>query len=350
MILPEWGKEGQLTVKSTSVLIVGCGGLGCPAAQYLAAAGIGHIGLVDYDTVELGNLHRQVLHSEKGIGEQKATSVAESLKSLNSNVTYTTHHLLLDNKNALQIIKEYDIIVDCTDNVATRYLLNDSCVLLKKPLVSGSALRFEGQLTVYNYKGGPCYRCIFPSPPPPQTVTNCSEGGVLGVVPGIIGSLQALEVLKISSKIGECHSQKLLLFDGLSGRFRSIQLRGRRHDCAVCGDNPTITELIDYPVFCGSCPDDKGLTVDVLEQKDRMTCEEYKALVDSGSPHVLVDVREEVQYSICSLPHSINIPISAIGGPTEQEKVAVEVPKLHRCLERMVASGSDGEQNLKGAY
>ncbi|VDI69106.1 adenylyltransferase and sulfurtransferase [Mytilus galloprovincialis] len=201
LILPEIGVKGQLSLSRTSVLIVGAGGLGCPSAVYLAAAGVGRIGIVDYDEVELNNLHRQILHTEKRVGTPKSSSVASSCTQLNSLVECIPYHLQLDSTNALRLIKQYDVVLDATDNVATRYLLNDACILANKPLVSGSALRFEGQLTIYNYEGGPCYRCLYPKPPPPETVTNCSDGGVLGVIPGIIGCMQALEAIKICAGI-----------------------------------------------------------------------------------------------------------------------------------------------------
>jgi adenylyltransferase/sulfurtransferase len=307
LILPEWGRRGQESVKANSVLIVGVGGLGCPCALYLAAAGIGRLGLLDYDRVELSNLHRQVLHCENRVGVAKTESGRDAVKGLNSHVSVTTHTVLLDSTNALSILSQYDIIVDATDNVATRYLLNDGCVLLGKPLVSGSALRFEGQLTVYGWRGGPCYRCLFPSPPPPASVTNCSEGGVLGVVPGVIGSLQALEALKIASGMEPLYSQQLLLFDALGGGFRTIRLRPRQPQCAVCGENPSITALIDYELFCGSRADDKEKRVDILDPELRVSPQEYSKVVSGGKPHLMLDVREEVEYQICHLPHSRSI-------------------------------------------
>eukprot|EP00117_Sycon_ciliatum_P034341 scpid92737/ scgid4480/ Adenylyltransferase and sulfurtransferase MOCS3; Molybdenum cofactor synthesis protein 3; Molybdopterin-synthase adenylyltransferase; Adenylyltransferase MOCS3; Sulfur carrier protein MOCS2A adenylyltransferase; Molybdopterin-synthase sulfurtransferase; Sulfur carrier protein MOCS2A sulfurtransferase; Sulfurtransferase MOCS3 len=221
LILPEIGLKGQLGLKQSSVLIVGCGGLGCPSALYLAAAGIGQLGLLDYDEVELSNLHRQVLHTEAGSDVRKCDSAADALFRINSHVQCRRHHVALNSFNAMDIVSQYDIVVDASDNVATRYLVNDACVLLNKPLVSGSALRFEGQLTVYHYEDGPCYRCLFPRPPPPETVTNCSDGGVVGMVPGVIGVLQAIEVVKIAAKIPciylvlllnlDCSSSKLII-------------------------------------------------------------------------------------------------------------------------------------------
>ncbi|XP_026141147.1 adenylyltransferase and sulfurtransferase MOCS3 isoform X2 [Carassius auratus] len=296
LLLPELGVKGQVAISNVSVLVVGCGGLGCPVAQYLAAAGVGRLGLLDYDVVELSNLHRQVLHTELTQGQPKALSAAQAISRLNSRVQCVPYHLQLSRENALQLIQQYDIVADCSDNVPTRYLVNDACVLTGRPLVSASALRMEGQLTVYNCRGGPCYRCLYPAPPPPETITNCSDGGVLGVVPGIMGCLQALEVLKIASGQGSSFEKQLLMFDGQEGRFRSIRLRPKQAECAVCGETPTVTELQDYEQFCGSAATDK----------------EYKAILDSSAPHLLLDVRPKVEVDICHLPISINIPLSSL--------------------------------------
>ncbi|XP_064600435.1 adenylyltransferase and sulfurtransferase MOCS3-like [Liolophura sinensis] len=318
LILPEIGVKGQLLLEQSSVLVVGAGGLGCPVAVYLAAAGVGRLGLVDYDEVELSNLHRQILHTEPRVGVSKSASASFACQQLNSRVKCIPYHLQLDSSNALQIIQQYNIIVDATDNVATRYLLNDACVLSRKPLVSGSALRFEGQLTVYNHDGGPCYRCLYPSPPPPETVTNCSDGGVLGVVPGIIGCLQALEVIKIVTQIGSSYTQKLLLFDGLDGAFRQIRLRGRQKSCVVCGDSPSITRLIDYVQFCGAGANDKEQPRNVLKAEDRISVKEYSQMLEECIPHVLVDVRQPVELDICKLPQpAINIPIDKLQNSTQ---------------------------------
>uniref|UniRef100_A0A3B3YD43 THIF-type NAD/FAD binding fold domain-containing protein n=1 Tax=Poecilia mexicana TaxID=48701 RepID=A0A3B3YD43_9TELE len=260
LLLPELGVKGQLNLSGASVLIVGCGGLGCPLAQYLAAAGVGRLGLLDYDEVELSNLHRQVLHGEENQGQAKALSAARAVKRLNSTVECIPYHLQLSPENALQLIQQYPQATSVTYNVPTRYLVNDACVLSGKPLVSASALRMEGQLTVYNYCGGPCYRCLYPLPPPPETVTNCSDGGVLGVVPGIMGCFQALEVLKIASGQGSSCGQQLLMFDAQGFRFRPIRLRPKQADCAVCGESPSVTQLIDYEAFCGSAATDKDKT------------------------------------------------------------------------------------------
>ncbi|KAI8910532.1 adenylyltransferase [Powellomyces hirtus] len=312
LLMPEIGVQGQLKLRNTSVLVVGCGGLGAPAIMYLAAAGIGRLGVVDYDVVEASNLQRQIIHDEPKVGMRKSESAKATVNRLSSFCDCTAYDMLLDSSNAMDLIKPWDIVVDATDNVATRYLLNDACVLLNKPLVSGSALRMDGQLTVYNYDGGPCYRCIFPKPPPAETVTNCSDGGVLGVVPGIIGCLQALEVVKIAADIGAKFSQKLLIFDATFGSFRTIKLRGRSPACAVCGDEPTITELIDYVQFCGSGPSDKTPTQRILKEVDRITVEELGEFRKAAHSHLLLDVREKVQYDICSLPHSLNIPLAEL--------------------------------------
>ncbi|KAG7328317.1 hypothetical protein KOW79_008261 [Hemibagrus wyckioides] len=284
LLLPELGVKGQISLLNTSVLVVGCGGLGCPLALYLAAAGIGRLGLLDYDEVELSNLHRQVLHTERTQAFAFLTPCAFM----------------------------YDIVADCSDNVPTRYLVNDACVLSGKPLVSASALRMEGQLTVYNYNGGPCYRCLYPVPPPPDTVTNCSDGGVLGVVVGVMGCLQALEVLKIASRQKSSFGQQLLMFDAQDGRFRCIKLRAKQASCVVCGDMPSVTELQDYESFCGSAATDKCRRLNLLSAEQRVSVQEYKSIVDCGTTHLLLDVRPKVEVDICHLPVSINIPLASL--------------------------------------
>ncbi|XP_041668762.1 adenylyltransferase and sulfurtransferase MOCS3 [Cheilinus undulatus] len=312
LLLPELGVQGQLNLSKTSVLVVGCGGLGCPLAQYLAAAGIGRLGLLDYDEVELSNLHRQVLHGEENQCQAKALSAASAVRRLNSTVECIPYHLQLSPENALQLIQQYDIVADCSDNVPTRYLVNDACVLSGKPLVSASALRMEGQLTVYNYHGGPCYRCLYPVPPPPETVTNCSDGGVLGVVPGIMGCIQALEVLKIASGQGSSCGQQLMMFDAQDTRFRSIKLRPKQAGCAVCGENPSVTQLMDYEAFCGSAATDKCRRLNLLSRDQRITVQDYKSIMDNAEPHLLLDVRPPVEVDICHLPFSLNISLSSL--------------------------------------
>ncbi|XP_007446435.1 PREDICTED: adenylyltransferase and sulfurtransferase MOCS3 [Lipotes vexillifer] len=309
LVLPELGVQGQLRLVAASVLVVGCGGLGCPLAQYLAAAGVGRLGLVDYDVVEVSNLARQVLHGEALAGQAKVFSAAATLRRLNSAVECVPYAQALTPATALDLVGRYDVVADCSDNVPTRYLVNDACVLTGRPLVSASALRFEGQLTVYHYGGGPCYRCVFPQPPPAETVTSCADGGVLGVVTGVLGCLQALEVLKIAAGLGPSYSGSLLLFDALGGHFRCIRLRRRRPDCAACGERPTVTDLQDYESFCGSSATDKCRSLQLLSSEERISVVDYKRLLDSGSPHVLLDVRPPVEVDLCRLPHSLHIPL-----------------------------------------
>ncbi|XP_050458228.1 adenylyltransferase and sulfurtransferase MOCS3 isoform X1 [Cataglyphis hispanica] len=313
LFLTEIGVQGQKKIKDGSVLIVGAGGLGCPAALYLACAGIGHIGIVDYDNVEINNLHRQLLYTETDVGTAKVVAATESINRLNSYVKVTPYYIQLNSKNALNIIKNYDIVIDGTDNVATRYLLNDACVLSGKPLVSGSALKFEGHLSVFNYNNGPCYRCVFPEPPPPGTVTNCGDGGVLGAAVGAIGVLQALETLKIILNMPDIISGRLLLFDGTETKFRNVRLRPKNADCAICGQHPVIQELIDYEEFCGAKANDKDPNLNLLKKEERISAEEYNemAKVDSKS-HILIDVRSPEEYEICHLQDSINIPFTQL--------------------------------------
>ncbi|KAJ3004074.1 UNVERIFIED_CONTAM: Molybdenum cofactor synthesis protein 3 [Siphonaria sp. JEL0065] len=318
LLLPEIGTCGQLRLKHSKVLVVGAGGLGSPAALYLAAAGVGELTVLDYDVVEASNLQRQIIHSVKNVGKDKATSAKETLDGLANSEESTfckvkALSVVLDSTNALEILKGMDVVLDCSDNVATRYLLSDACVLLKTVvLVSGSALRLDGQLTVYNYNSGPCYRCIFPTPPPPETVTNCSDGGVLGVVTGIIGSFQALEAIKVITGMGPSYSQKMLLFDAGSGSVRVVKLRGRNPKCASCGDERSITELIDYVQFCGSSATDKSITRFLLGEKERVSCLQYKRLQTEKHDHILLDVRDKNQYDIAHLEGSVNIPWSQL--------------------------------------
>ncbi|KAL0275716.1 UNVERIFIED_CONTAM: hypothetical protein PYX00_003496 [Menopon gallinae] len=314
ILVPNIGVEGQILLKKSSVLVVGAGGLGCPASLYLAGSGVGHIGIVDYDSVEVNNLHRQVLYSSQSVGASKVESSARVLKDLNGNVSVTTYAVVLDKSNAMDVIANFDVVIDATDNVATRYLLNDACVLSGKPLVSGSALKTEGQLTVYNHENGPCYRCLFPVPPPPETVTNCGDGGVFGPVPGVIGVLQALETMKIILR-KKTLSGSLLLFDGLETKFRTVRLRSRNQNCDVCGVHPTVTELIDYEQFCRSKSNDKNPNLKLLPEEKRVTVSEYKSF--QNSPHVLIDVRTKEEFDICRLEGSLNIPIDKTSSSAE---------------------------------
>ncbi|GBB86036.1 hypothetical protein RclHR1_12490003 [Rhizophagus clarus] len=325
LILSDFGKSGQLKLKNTSILIVGAGGLGAPAAIYLAAAGVGKLGIVDYDKVERSNLHRQIIHNELREGISKAQSAKMTIEELNSLCNCVAYEILLESSNALEIVQKYDIVIDATDNVATRYLLNDACVLSGKPLISGGALRMDGQLTVYNYKRGPCYRCLFPKPPPPESILNCADGGILGVVTGVIGCLQALQAIKIATENDESPNN-LLIFSATSyPLFRSIKLRSKKKDCALCGDHPSITRLEDYVQFCGSGATDKSPSVKALGHEDRIEPKIYHNLRNK-TPHVLIDVRETVQYDICSLPNSINIPLKDLPDRIGEVKNLLETP------------------------
>jgi len=324
LLLSELGVKGQLALRRTSVLIVGCGGLGCPAAIYLAGAGVGRLGLVDHDVVELNNLHRQILHAEAGaeVNMLKAVSAGDFCQKLNRRVACEVHCVKLSSSNALDIVRQYDIVVDATDNVATRYLLNDACVLSGRPLVSGGALRFEGQLTVYNYQGSPCYRCLYPQPPPAEMVTNCSDAGVLGPVVGVIGSLQAIEVIKIAAGIGCPIAGRLVLHDGLDGTFRCVKVRGRQTNCAVCGESPTITNLIDYELFCGAVSGDACHGISILSPSERINALEYASFLGSGKHHFLVDVRMPVELEITKLPTTThNVPMDEFSKPEGSSSV-----------------------------
>ncbi|KAM9968541.1 hypothetical protein ACTFIW_007691 [Dictyostelium discoideum] len=313
LITPDIGVSGQMSLCNSSVLIIGAGGLGCPVALYLSSAGIGTLGLVDYDTVEISNLHRQIGHRESSKGISKAVSLSKTISELNSLIKVNTYETTFTSETAMEIIKNYDIVVDASDNVATRYLVNDACVLTGKPLVSGSALKWEGQITCYNYNNGPCYRCIFPTPPPVETVTKCSDGGVLGPIVGVIGSLQALEVIKILTNNKEgVLSGRLLIYDGMSAVFRTVRIRGKQSGCNVCGDKPTVTQLIDYTQFCHSnYSESAGKVDDRVDKTLIITVEQFNQSIKNNN-HLLIDVRPKIQFDICSLPNSNNIPIEEI--------------------------------------
>jgi adenylyltransferase/sulfurtransferase len=304
LIMPEVGMDGQLKLKSAKVALIGTGGLGAPLGMYLAAAGVGRIGLVDFDVVDFTNLQRQVIHGTKDVGRKKLDSAADTMLDINPYVEIDRHEVALSSENALEILKDYDIVVDGTDNFPTRYLVNDACVLLGKPNVYGSIFRFEGQATVFAYEGGPCYRCLYPEPPPPGLVPSCAEGGVLGILPGTIGLIQATETVKLILGIGEPLVGRLLLYDALAMRFRELKLR-RNPECPVCGDHPTIRELIDYQEFCG-IPNQPHEPVAVEGDIDPV---EVKAKIDRGDPFVLIDVREPHEYQICRIPYAKLIPL-----------------------------------------
>ncbi len=297
LIMPEVGMEGQRKLKAGSVLIIGAGGLGSPLGLYLTAAGVGRIGIVDYDTIDESNLQRQVLYSTDQVGESKLTKAKERLHGLNPYVQFDAYEEHLSSENALDIFKDYEVIVDGTDNFPTRYLVNDASVLTGKPNVYGSIFRFEGQASVFGLDDGPCYRCLYPEPPPPGLVPSCAEGGVFGVLPGIVGSIQANEVIKLLTGIGEPLQGRLLLFDALKMSFRELKLR-RNPECPVCGDNPTQKELIDYEQFCGV---ESSWSEYKRDAEYEIEVEELKQLLDSGKKPVVLDVREPHEYEIANL-------------------------------------------------
>ena len=300
LTLPEVGMEGQVLLKASSVLIVGAGGLGSPLALYLAAAGVGTLGLVDFDEVDVTNLQRQILYGTEDIGNQKLESASRRISSVNPHVKVVLHSCRLDSENALDIMEKYDVIVDGTDNFPTRYLVNDACVLLGKPNVYGSIYRWEGQVSVFARKDGPCYRCLFREPPPPGMVPSCAEAGVLGVLPGIVGSLQALEVIKIVLGKGDGLVGRLLIFDALELKWREVKLR-RNPDCPVCGDNPTQTKLIDYDVFCGLATNESEKSGDVLDCFSDIEPNKLKNRLESSLPPFVLDVREPFEWEIVNL-------------------------------------------------
>jgi adenylyltransferase/sulfurtransferase len=309
LILPDVGVQGQQRLKAARVLLIGAGGLGSPAALYLAAAGVGNLGLVDFDNVDVTNLQRQILHGTKDVGRSKLESASERLRDVNPNVNVVLHEVRLSSDNALDLVRDYDVVADGTDNFPTRYLVNDACVLLEKPNVYASIYRFEGQASVFWAAKGPCYRCLYQEPPPPGLVPSCAEGGVLGILPGLLGVIQATETIKLILGAGESLVGRLLLVDALGMTFRQLRLR-KNPDCAVCGPNPTVTRLIDYEEFCG-IPRAKE------EEKREMgvpaiTVQELKAKMDKGDAFVLVDVREPQEFAISQLPGSLKIPLGTL--------------------------------------
>lgn len=318
LILPEVGIDGQQKLKASKVLCIGAGGLGSPVAMYLAAAGVGQLGIVDFDVVDLSNLQRQLLHGTRDIGRSKLDSARERLQALNPNVDVVTYETALSSENALRLFEPFDVIVDGTDNFPTRYLVNDACVLAGKPNAYGSIFRFEGQASVFATKEGPCYRCLYPEPPPPGLVPSCAEGGVLGVLPGIIGTIQAMETIKILLGIGEPLIGRFLIFDSLKMRFRELKLR-KDPECPVCGDQPTVRELIDYEQFCGVGPSSTeaiGTPASAVAAADAgtgdITPRQLKERLDRRDPLVVLDVREPQEYQINRIPGSVLIPLGEL--------------------------------------
>jgi len=312
LILPEVGMEGQRKLKNARVLLVGTGGLGAPAGMYLAAAGVGHLGVVDFDSVDVSNLQRQIIHGTRDIGRPKIASAKDRIHDINPFVQVEAYETRLTSRNAMEIIRDYDLVLDGTDNFPTRYLVNDACVLLGKPNVYGSIFRFEGQASVFGAKNGACYRCLYPEPPPPGMVPSCAEGGVLGVLPGIVGSIQANEAIKLILGGGRTLVNRLLTFDAWEMRFRELKLR-KNPQCPLCGDNPKIRELIDYEAFCG-IGDPPAVKEDVAE----ITATELKRWIDDGRDVQLIDVREPHELAIARLPHAKLIPLGAVVARREE--------------------------------
>src|SRR5229473_2985648 len=350
LIMPEVGMDGQLKLKSAKVLLIGTGGLGAPLGMYLAAAGVGRIGLVDFDVVDFTNLQRQVIHGTKDVGRKKLDSAADTMLDINPFVEIDRHEVALSSENALQILRDYDIVVDGTDNFQTRYLVNDACVLLGKPNVYGSIFRFEGQATVFATESGPCYRCLYPEPPPPGLVPSCAEGGVLGILPGTIGLIQATETVKLILGIGEPLVGRLLLYDALAMRFRELKLR-RNLECPVCGDHPTIHELIDYQQFCGiqNQPHEPAPVEGDIEPA------EVKAKMDRGDQFVLIDVREPHEYQICSIPNAKLIPLGDLPKRVNELDSADEIiahcksgMRSAKAVEFLKQAGFRKVRNMKG--
>jgi sulfur-carrier protein adenylyltransferase/sulfurtransferase len=357
LILPEVGPAGQRRLKGARVLCVGAGGLGSPAALYLAAAGVGTIGIVDFDAVDASNLQRQILHGTNDVGRSKLESARERIGALNAGVRVETHDTALSSANALQILREYDVVLDGTDNFATRYLVNDACVLLGKPNAYGSIFRFEGQASVFAVAGGPCYRCLYSEPPPPGLVPSCAEGGVLGVLPGVIGTIQATETIKLILGSGTTLVGRLLLYDAWTMEFRQLKLR-RDPACPVCGDRPTIQELIDYQQFCGVARPAAAAAPVGLPPELETDAQELKAAMDARQAPYILDVREPQEFQICRIPGSTLIPLGQLGGRVEEVlaesagqpilvycKVGVRSATAVRLLRER---GIDHVRNLKG--
>jgi len=349
------GTEGQKKLKAASVLCIGTGGLGSPIALYLAAAGVGRIGLVDFDVVDYTNLQRQIIHGTKDVGKPKIESARETLSDINPEVVIETHEAALSSANALELFAKYDIVIDGTDNFPTRYLVNDACVLLGKPNVYGSIFRFEGQATVFWADQGPCYRCLYPEPPPPGMVPSCAEGGVIGILPGIVGCIQANEAVKLILGIGEPLIGRLLLFDALGMRFKELKLR-KDPGCPICGENPTVTGLIDYEEFCGV---GRGFEEAAPLQQDaamrEITPKELKEKLDRGDDFQLIDVREPYEWEIGRIPGAKLIPLGEIGARSGELDRTKEIvlqcrsgKRSAQALETLRAQGFQNLVNLQG--
>ncbi|HEY6292362.1 MAG TPA: molybdopterin-synthase adenylyltransferase MoeB [Terriglobia bacterium] len=350
LIMPEVGMEGQLKLKQAKVLLIGAGGLGSPLALYLAAAGVGTLGLVDFDVVDFTNLQRQILHGTSDVGRSKLASAADTLREINPYVEVVRHETRLASENALELFADYEIVADGTDNFATRYLVNDACVLSGKPNVYGSIFRFEGQASVFATREGPCYRCLYPEPPPPGLVPSCAEGGVLGVLPGIVGAIQALESIKLIIGRGDPLIGRLLLFDALGLRFRELKLR-KNLDCPACGNHPTLHHLIDYDEFCGI----RGQEAEPVTQIPEITPIELKRMIDEGCDFRLVDVREPHEFDICRIPGSLLMPLGDVPARMNELDSAQEIVvhcrsgvRSARAVDLLRKAGFRRTHNLKG--
>jgi len=350
LIMPEVGMDGQLKLKQARVLCIGAGGLGSPLALYLAAAGVGKLGIVDFDTVDFTNLQRQIIHDTNDVGRPKLTSARETIADINPNVEVVGFETRLTSENALDIFKDFDIVADGTDNFPTRYLVNDACVLLGKPNVYGSIFRFEGQASIFYAKEGPCYRCLYPEPPPPGLVPSCAEGGVLGVLPGIVGCIQAVETIKLILGVGRSLIGRLLLFDAMNMKFRELKLR-KNPECPACGTHPTVTKLIDYEQFCGIRGEEHVPPTKVPE----VTAPEVKKMMDENKPFVLVDVREPHEFQICRIPGSILIPLGEVPKRMNELNSADDIVvhcrsgmRSAQAVEFLMKAGFRKIHNLKG--
>ena len=351
LIMPEVGMEGQLKLKQSKVLCIGAGGLGSPLALYLGAAGVGKLGLVDFDVVDFTNLQRQVIHGTSDVGRTKLQSARDTLQEINPSVEIETFETRLSSDNALDIFREYDIVADGTDNFPTRYLVNDACALLGKPNVYASIFRFEGQASIFYAEQGPCYRCLYPEPPPPGLVPSCAEGGVLGVLPGIMGCIQAMETVKLILGRGEPLIGRLLLFDALGMKFRELRLR-KNPDCPICGTHRTITKLIDYEQFCGIRGEEH---IPVQTGIPEITPAEVKKKMDAHEPFVLIDVREPHEYQICRIPGSKLIPLGEVPKRMNELDSADEIVvhcksgmRSAKAVDLLMKSGFLKIHNLKG--
>ena len=323
LILPEVGMEGQRKLKGAKVAMIGTGGLGAPLGLYLAAAGIGKIGIVDFDVVDVTNLQRQVIHGAKDVGRPKIDSAADRMKDINPHLEIEKYETALSSENALEILKDYDVVVDGTDNFPTRYLVNDACVLLGKPNAYGSIFRFEGQATVFHHNGGPCYRCLYPEPPPPGLVPSCAEGGVLGILPAVVGSIQATETVKLILGKGETLSGRLMLYDALNMKFRELRLR-RNPECPVCGDNPTVTELIDYQQFCG-IPQQAAAEAEQAGKMPEIAPKDLKAKLDAGEDVFVLDVRQPHEYDIAKIEGTTLIPLDQLAQRVDELESTADI-------------------------